>query len=79
MTLTDKIAETLAPHLGAHTADVVARHVCAKYEIRDDLSVEERAKLEDFLRRGLVAYVGAEAAATLAAECLAQDAGSGGG
>jgi len=75
MALADTIAEILAPHLGGHTADVVARHVCAKFAADGELSDEERAKLQDFLRRGLVAYVGAETATRLAAECLA-DRGS---
>ena len=77
MTLADRIAETLASHLGAHTADVVARHLCAKYDVSDEVSPEEREKLREFLRRGLVAYVGAETAERLADECLAR-AGAGG-
>ena len=64
------IAETLSPHLGAHTADVVARHLCAKYEVGESASPEELHELQEFLRRGLVAYLGAEAAERVATECL---------
>jgi hypothetical protein len=70
VSVAESIAESLSPHLGAHTADVVARHLCAKYEVSDDASAEELQKLQDFLRRGLVAYLGAEAAERVAAECL---------
>jgi hypothetical protein len=73
MHLSERIAAVLAPHLGAHTADVVARHVCAKHGLVDASQVpdaETREQLREFLRRGLVAYVGAARAETLAAECL---------
>jgi hypothetical protein len=70
VTVAEQIAESLSPHLGAHTADVVARHLCAKYEVGDDASAEELDKLQEFLRRGLVAYLGAETAGEVAAECM---------
>jgi hypothetical protein len=69
MTFAEKIASVLAPHLGAQSADVVARHICAKYGIDSGASAQQIAQLTDFLRRGLVAYVGTEKAAELAAEC----------
>jgi hypothetical protein len=72
MPMSDKIASVLAPHLGAHSADVVARHVCAKYGVGDEApDSATREQLREFLRRGLVAYVGAASAETLAAECTA--------
>jgi hypothetical protein len=70
VSIAEKIAETLAPHLGDHTADVVARHLCAKYAVGEDVSEDELKKLQDFLRRGLVAYMSAETADRVAAECL---------
>lgn len=69
--LPDKIAAVLAPHLGPLSADSVARHLCAKYAVTDSLDAEKLATLRDFLQRGLVAYVGAEKARDLAAECVA--------
>lgn len=69
--LPDKIAAILAPHLGPLSADSVARHLCAKYAVTDSLDAEKLATLRDFLQRGLVAYVGAEKAKELAAECVA--------
>lgn len=66
----EKIAAVLAPHLGEHSADAVARHICAKYDIGSDAAPEQLAQLRDFLRRGLVVYVGAEAAQTLAEQCV---------
>jgi hypothetical protein len=73
MGLPETIAEVLAPHLGSHSADVVARHVCAKYGVVDAVEIPDAKTLEqlrEFLRRGLVAYVGAEKATTLADECV---------
>jgi hypothetical protein len=67
-TLAGKMASVLAPHMGALSADAFARHICAKYAIDDADEADEadrREKLEelrDFLRRGLVAYLGAEKA-----------------
>jgi hypothetical protein len=72
MALVERITATLTPELGAHTADAVARHLCAKYGITDEQNIEPE-KLEllrDFLRRGLVAYVGAERAERLAAAAI---------
>ena len=68
--LADKIAAVLAPHLGALSADAVARHLCAKYGIGETVDADKITALRDFLQRGLVAYVGAEKARTLAAECV---------
>lgn len=50
----------------------VNRHVCAKYGLGDasDVPAETREQLREFLRRGLVAYVGAASAETLAADGL---------
>jgi hypothetical protein len=71
MLLSEKIASVLAPHLGAHSADAVARHVCAKYGVGEDAPDQAtREQLREFLRRGLVVYVGAAAAETLAVECM---------
>jgi hypothetical protein len=69
MSFPDKIAALLAPHLGAQSADVVARHICAKYGIEEGATAQQIAQLTDFLRRGLVAYVGTQKAAELAQEC----------
>jgi hypothetical protein len=68
MSLVDHITATLTPELGAHSADAVARHLCAKYGINegDGVDPEKLDQLRDFLRRGLVAYVGAERADALA-------------
>jgi hypothetical protein len=73
MSLPDTIAAVLAPHLGDHSADAVARHVCGKYGILDGSELPEGPVLEqlrEFLRRGLVVYVGADKAESLAADCL---------
>lgn len=69
MNLPERIASVLAPHLGEQSADTVARHVCAKYELSDSASAQQMEQLTEFLRRGLVAYVGADRAKDLAAEC----------
>lgn len=68
MSLVEHITATLTPELGAHSADAVARHLCAKYGINDSDQVdpEKLEQLRDFLRRGLVAYVGADRADALA-------------
>lgn len=79
MNVAQNIAEALSPHLGAHTSDVVARHLCAKYEVGDDATPEDLAKLQDFLRQGLVAYLGAEKAESVAAECMQRIRGASGG
>ena len=71
-TLVERITATLTPELGVHTADAVARHLCAKYGITDEQNVdpEKLEMLRDFLRRGLVAYVGSERAERLAGEAI---------
>ncbi len=66
----ERIAEVLAPHLGEHSADAVGRHICAKYKIDEAATPEQLARLRDFLRRGLVVYVGADAARELAERCV---------
>ena len=60
------------------TARAVALHVCAKFGAGEhaELSAEDRTRLGDFLRRGLVAYVGAEKAAQLAVACMEKPATS---
>ena len=76
MELPERIANILAPHLGAITADSVARHLCAKHEIGEDDADSSRSELlRETLRRGLVAFVGTEKARSLADECLAPPAG----
>jgi hypothetical protein len=69
MSLSSRIAAVLAPHLGAQSADVVSRHICAKFGVEDTASTEQMAQLSEFLRRGLVAYVGNDKARELAAQC----------
>jgi hypothetical protein len=70
MSLPEKIAAVLSPHLGAHSADAVARHVCAKYAAEDRPDAATLQRLRDFLRRGLVAYVGPGTAEELANACI---------
>jgi hypothetical protein len=72
MSVPDRIAAVLAPHLGAHSADAVARHMCAKHAIGDSVSSPQLVEFQEFLRRGLVAFVGADKAANLAEECVRQ-------
>ena len=67
----------LTPHLGAFTADTVARHVCAKLQIGDSADPEQLDRLREFIRRGLVAYVDSEGADSLASECVALSAPGG--
>jgi hypothetical protein len=64
------MASVLAPHLGAHSADAVARHICAKYGIDEEVNREKLEILRDFLRRGLVVYVGPDKAQELARDCI---------
>jgi len=75
MSVSDRMAKVLAPHLGAQSADVVSRHLCAKYGVEDAVNAEQLAQLVDFLRRGLVAYVGTEKAQELAEACGASIGG----
>jgi hypothetical protein len=71
MNLPEHIASVLAPHLGALTADAVARHLCAKHQVGEGPIDPEKARmLQDTIRRGLVAFVGPERAAELARQCL---------
>jgi hypothetical protein len=69
MSLSARIAAVLAPHLGAQSADVVSRHICAKFGVEETANSEQMAQLCEFLRRGLVAYVGNEKARELATQC----------
>jgi len=41
MSLADRIARVLAPHLGAQSADVVSRHMCAKFGVEESASPEQ--------------------------------------
>lgn len=69
--LPEHIAAILATHLGASTADAVARHLCATHDIGDGaVDPAKLALLRDTIRRGLVAFVGPERADDLAARCL---------
>lgn len=70
MTLPERMATVLAPELGENTADVVCRHVCAKFGAEDGCEATVLQQVGDFLRRGLVAYVGADRARELADLCL---------
>jgi reverse gyrase len=69
MSLPERIAAVLAPHLGEQSADATARHVCAKYGLDDNASAGQIEQVVEFLRRGLVVYVGADKAKDVAAEC----------
>jgi hypothetical protein len=71
MELAAHITRILAPHLGEHTADSVARHLCAKHHMGEGPVTPEKAReLQDVIRRGLVAFVGPEKAEQLAKTCL---------
>ena len=71
MDLALRITEVLTPHLGANTADAVARHLCAKHGVTEGpVDPEKAVVLQDTIRRGLVAFVGQERAAQLAALCF---------
>jgi hypothetical protein len=71
MNLAEHISTILTPHMGAHTADSVARHLCAKHGVGEGpIPPETLVRLQDTLRQGLVAFVGAERADQLARECL---------
>lgn len=72
MDLPARITEILTPDLGANTADAVARHLCAKHGVSEgSIDPEKAAALQDTIRRGLVAFVGAERADELATLCFA--------
>jgi hypothetical protein len=72
MELSERITRVLTPHLGAHTADSVARHLCAKHELMGEAPQEPEKirQLQDTIRRGLVAFVGPEKAEQLARSCF---------
>jgi hypothetical protein len=72
MDLAAHITAVLTPPLGANTADSVTRHLLAKHGVTsgETLDPETARALQDTLRRGLVAFVGAEQAQALAARCL---------
>jgi hypothetical protein len=71
MNLAEHITSILSPHMGAHTADSVARHLCAKHGVGEGpIPPATLARLQDTLRQGLVAFVGPERADQLARECL---------
>lgn len=71
MDLVERITRTLTPHLGANTADAVARHLCAKHEVSEGpIDAEKMRVLQDTIRRGLVAFVGPEKAEDLARQCF---------
>ncbi len=70
MSVAERIATKLSPHLGAHSADAVARHLCAKHGIGAGASPQQLSEFQELLRRGLVAFVGAQRAASLAEECV---------
>ncbi len=71
MDLAVRITEVLTPHLGANTADAVARHLCAKHGVTEGpIDPAKAVALQDTIRRGLVAFVGQERALELAALCF---------
>ncbi len=76
MDIVERITATLTPDLGANTADAVARHLCAKHGLTGDESPDpEKVRfLQDTIRRGLVAFVGAARAEELAAVCFSRTA-----
>ena len=68
MDLAEHITGVLTPHLGAMTADAVARHLLAKHDLLGAQIVPEAraSELRATIRKGLVAFVGSERAAALA-------------
>lgn len=71
MTPAERIAAVLTPDLGALTADSVARHLCAKHQVGEGpIDPEKARKLQETIRRGLVAFVGPDRAAELARQCF---------
>lgn len=71
MELSDRIAACLAPHLGATTADAVARHLCAKHRVDGESADPEKLEaLRDTIRRGLVPFVGTGVAEDVARRCF---------
>jgi hypothetical protein len=77
MSLPEQIARVLTPELGASVADSVARHLCAKHGLLEGpVDAERVVELKETIRRGLVAFVGAERAKILADECFEAPSGS---
>ena len=71
MSPSERIAAILTPDLGAITADSVARHLCAKYHVGDGpIEPETALRLQETIRKGLVAFVGPDRAAELARQCF---------
>jgi hypothetical protein len=71
MDVPTRIAQVLTPHLGANTADAVARHLCAKHGVGEGpLDPNALTALKETIRRGLVAFVGAQRADELAELCF---------
>jgi hypothetical protein len=70
--LAERNTRVLTPHLCEHTADSVARQLCAKHAVTGEgpASPEKVRELQDTIRRGLVAFVGAEKAEQLARSCF---------
>ena len=77
MSLPEQIARVLTPELGASVADSVARHLCAKHGVLEGPVDEARlGELKETIRRGLVAFVGAERAKVLADQCFEPSQGT---
>jgi hypothetical protein len=71
MDVPSQIAQVLTPHLGANTADAVARHLCAKHGVGEGpVEPATLVALQETIRRGLVAFVGADRADELARQCF---------
>lgn len=71
MGLAERMTEVLSPHLGANTADSVARHLCAKHGVGEGpIDPDTMRTLRDTIRRGLVAFVGPDMAEDLARRCF---------
>jgi hypothetical protein len=71
MDVPTRIAQVLTPHLGASTADAVARHLCAKHGVGEGpVEPAVLVALQEPIRRGLVAFVGADRAKELAGLCF---------
>ena len=51
MSLSSRIATVLAPHLGAQSADVVSRHICAKFGVDETATEPQMEQLTEFLHR----------------------------
>lgn len=66
----DHMTAVLTPELGFFTAEEVVRHVCTQFQIENSATAEQLTTLQEFLRRGLLAYVGPEAALDLASRCV---------